>query len=73
MDLDEVVWAPPSEREEAGSPNIIGAIALVTAIREIAAPPGRGASGPAVLRDASRDLACGAAAAVTLCKRQEGG
>jgi selenocysteine lyase/cysteine desulfurase len=33
--LDEVVWAPPPEREEAGSPNILGAVALDAAIGEL--------------------------------------
>jgi selenocysteine lyase/cysteine desulfurase len=28
VDLDEVVWTDPPEREEAGSPNVIGAVAL---------------------------------------------
>ncbi len=30
--LDEVVWTAPPEREEAGSPNVIGAVALRAAI-----------------------------------------
>jgi selenocysteine lyase/cysteine desulfurase len=34
--LDEVVWSPPPEREEAGSPNVLGAIALGVAARELA-------------------------------------
>jgi len=29
--LDEVYWAEPPEREEAGSPNVIGAVAMATA------------------------------------------
>jgi selenocysteine lyase/cysteine desulfurase len=33
--LDEVVWAPPPEREEAGSPNVLGAVALDAAIGEL--------------------------------------
>jgi cysteine desulfurase / selenocysteine lyase len=33
--LDEVVWAGPPDREEAGSPNVIGAIALAAAIRQL--------------------------------------
>ena len=33
--LDETVWAPPPEREEAGSPNVLGAIALAAATREL--------------------------------------
>ena len=32
VDLDEVLWTAPPEREEAGSPNVIGAIALHAAI-----------------------------------------
>ncbi len=35
VDLDEVVWTDPPEREEAGSPNVIGAVALHTAIDEL--------------------------------------
>lgn len=35
VDLDEVVWTEPPEREEAGSPNVIGAVALHAAIDEI--------------------------------------
>ena len=34
VDLDEVSWTDPPEREEAGSPNVIGAVALETAIAE---------------------------------------
>ncbi len=36
VDLDEVIWTDPPEREEAGSPNVIGAIALHEAIDEFA-------------------------------------
>jgi selenocysteine lyase/cysteine desulfurase len=32
VDLDEVVWTDPPEREEAGSPNVLGAVALHAAI-----------------------------------------
>src|SRR4051794_37691405 len=32
VDLDEVVWTDPPEREEAGSPNVIGAVALHAAL-----------------------------------------
>ena len=32
VDLDEVLWTDPPEREEAGSPNVIGAVALHAAI-----------------------------------------
>jgi selenocysteine lyase/cysteine desulfurase len=34
VDLDEVAWTDPPEREEAGSPNVIGAVALETAFDE---------------------------------------
>ncbi|HTW06376.1 MAG TPA: aminotransferase class V-fold PLP-dependent enzyme [Acidimicrobiales bacterium] len=32
--LDEVVWTAPPDREEAGSPNVVGAIALRAAIEQ---------------------------------------
>jgi len=32
VDLDEVVWTGPPDREEAGSPNVVGAVALHAAI-----------------------------------------
>ena len=32
VDLDEVQWTEPPEREEAGSPNVVGAVALHAAI-----------------------------------------
>ena len=32
VDLDEVVWTDPPDREEAGSPNVIGAVALHAAM-----------------------------------------
>jgi selenocysteine lyase/cysteine desulfurase len=35
VDLDEVVWSDPPEREEAGSPNVLGAVALHAAIDEL--------------------------------------
>ena len=35
VDLDEVVWTDPPEREEAGSPNVIGAVALHAAVDEL--------------------------------------
>jgi selenocysteine lyase/cysteine desulfurase len=35
VDLDAVVWTDPPEREEAGSPNVIGAVALHAAIDEL--------------------------------------
>jgi selenocysteine lyase/cysteine desulfurase len=37
VDLDEVVWSAPPEREEAGSPNVVGAVALQAAMEELAA------------------------------------
>jgi len=35
VDLNEVVWTDPPEREEAGSPNVLGAVALEAAIHEL--------------------------------------
>ncbi len=35
--LDNVVWTTPPERDEAGSPNVVGAIALAAAIRQLEA------------------------------------
>lgn len=35
VDLDEIVWSPPPEREEAGSPNVAGAVALGAALGEM--------------------------------------
>ena len=35
VDLDEVIWTEPPEREEAGSPNVIGAIAFGAAMDEL--------------------------------------
>ncbi len=35
VDLDEVVWTDPPDREEAGSPNVVGAVALHAAIVEL--------------------------------------
>ena len=35
VDLDEVMWTDPPEREEAGSPNVLGAVALHAAIDEL--------------------------------------
>jgi len=32
VELDEVVWTDPPDREEAGSPNVVGAVALHAAI-----------------------------------------
>ena len=34
--LDEVVWAEPPDREEAGSPNVVGAVALGLALQQLA-------------------------------------
>jgi selenocysteine lyase/cysteine desulfurase len=35
VDLDEVVWTDPPDREEAGSPNVLGAVALDAAMGEL--------------------------------------
>ncbi|HWC10226.1 MAG TPA: aminotransferase class V-fold PLP-dependent enzyme, partial [Acidimicrobiales bacterium] len=35
VDLDEVVWTEPPEREEAGSPNVVGAVALAAGVTEL--------------------------------------
>ncbi len=35
VDLDEVIWTDPPEREEAGSPNVIGAVAFGAAMEEL--------------------------------------
>ncbi|HWC38621.1 MAG TPA: aminotransferase class V-fold PLP-dependent enzyme [Acidimicrobiales bacterium] len=35
VDLEEVEWTDPPEREEAGSPNVVGAVAMATAMREL--------------------------------------
>jgi selenocysteine lyase/cysteine desulfurase len=35
VDLDQVVWNAPPEREEAGSPNVVGAVAMAAAIEEL--------------------------------------
>jgi len=37
VDLDEVLWTDPPEREEAGSPNVVGAVALGAAIERLEA------------------------------------
>lgn len=37
VELDHVIWTAPPEREEAGSPNVLGALALATAARELEA------------------------------------
>lgn len=35
VDLDEVIWTDPPEREEAGSPNVVGAVAFGAALDEV--------------------------------------
>ncbi len=35
VDLDEVIWTDPPEREEAGSPNVVGAVAFGAALDEL--------------------------------------
>ena len=35
VDLDEVIWTEPPEREEAGSPNVLGAVAFGAAMDEL--------------------------------------
>ena len=35
VDLDEVWWTEPPDREEAGSPNVMGAVALEAALEEL--------------------------------------
>jgi selenocysteine lyase/cysteine desulfurase len=35
VDLDEVIWTDPPDREEAGSPNVIGAVAFGEAMDEL--------------------------------------
>lgn len=35
VDLDDVAWTGPPDREEAGSPNVIGAVALGAAVAEL--------------------------------------
>jgi len=35
VDLDEVIWSEPPEREEAGSPNVVGAVAFAAALAEL--------------------------------------
>lgn len=50
VDLDEVVWTEPPDREEAGSPNVVGAVALDAAIGAL------GAIGWAALRAHDDDV-----------------
>jgi selenocysteine lyase/cysteine desulfurase len=35
VDLDEVIWTSPPDREEAGSPNVVGAVAMAAALRQL--------------------------------------
>jgi len=35
VDLDEVIWTEPPDREEAGSPNVVGAFAMASALGEL--------------------------------------
>jgi selenocysteine lyase/cysteine desulfurase len=35
VDLNDVIWSPPPEREEAGSPNVVGAVAMGAALSEM--------------------------------------
>ena len=35
VDLDEVIWTEPPDREEAGSPNVVGAVAFGAAMDEL--------------------------------------
>ena len=51
VDLDEVAWTEPPEREEAGSPNVVGAVAMHSAIEEL------GRIGWAAIADHDRRLA----------------
>ena len=37
VDLDEVIWTEPPEREEAGSPNVVGAVAFGEAMARLEA------------------------------------
>jgi len=37
VELDQVLWAEPPDREEAGSPNVVGAVALAAAIDQLEA------------------------------------
>src|SRR3954454_19166326 len=46
VDLDEVVWTDPPEREEAGSPNVVGAVALHAALDELERGGGDGIAAP---------------------------
>ena len=48
--LNSVRWAPPPEREEAGTPNVVGAVALAAALKHLAA------YGLSVVETRERDL-----------------
>ncbi len=37
VDINEVIWTEPPEREEAGSPNVVGAVAFGAAMAELSA------------------------------------
>ncbi|MBW8009822.1 MAG: aminotransferase class V-fold PLP-dependent enzyme [Chloroflexi bacterium] len=37
VSLDDVIWAEPPDREEAGSPNTVGAVALAAAAKQMSA------------------------------------
>jgi selenocysteine lyase/cysteine desulfurase len=37
VELDEVLWTEPLDREEAGSPNVVGAVALAAAVDQLEA------------------------------------
>ena len=54
VDLDEVVWSPPPEREEAGSPNVLGAIALGAAARRAGSASAGERSAPTTPRSRAR-------------------
>ncbi len=61
VDLDEVWWTEPPEREEAGSPNVIGAVALEAALHELGRIGWDGRS-PPTSSALARRLRCGLAA-----------
>ena len=60
VDLDEVVWTDPPEREEAGSPNVIGAVALARRHRR-ARPDRLGRRSPTTTTTLARRLRGGLA------------
>ena len=75
VDLDEVIWTDPPEREEAGSPNVVGAVAFGTAMDElerigwdtIAAHEAR--AGDAPVRRAARHRRCARPRTVVRARR----